>query len=342
MTTPSTKPPSTSTTSTTSAPSSPSAALATTLDERPGGRSFLRRRFRKEGPRTEGPRRRRLPFDLRKALFILPNAFTVASIFCGFYSIMMATSHGAIAGVTEGLPPGEAFDRAGIALFFAAFFDAFDGRIARLTRTQSDFGMQMDSLADVISFGVAPAVLVYNWALAPLGLPGLIVSFAFCACGTIRLARFNVLAMRGVGSSKYFMGLPIPGASSMLISVIIAQSYNLGTTVEKTGSVTVLVVILSYLMVSRIRFRTFKDFRPRMKTLPILAAVLIALVVAVLILKARLALVFAVGGYVALGLVEEVVFFKKRRHIELNEAEALAQQAAGTAAVVDEPKPAGA
>ncbi len=278
---------------------------------------LLRRRARPGGARNDGTRKegakRRLPFDLRKALFILPNAFTVASIFCGFYSIMMSTSHGG----------PETFDRAGIALFFAAFFDAFDGRIARLTRTQSDFGMQMDSLADVISFGVAPAVLVYNWALAPLGLFGLVVSFAFCACGTIRLARFNVLAMRGIGSSKYFMGLPIPGASSMLISVIVAQSHNLGTTVEKTGSVTALVIILSYLMVSRIRFRTFKDFRPRMKTLPILLAILIGLTVAVLVLKARLALVFAVGGYVSLGLVEEVVFFKKRRRIETQERQEL-------------------
>ncbi len=275
---------------------------------------FLRRR--KKEPKKKG--RRRLPFDLRKALFILPNAFTVASIFCGFYSIMLSTSN----------TGPEAFDHAGIALFFAAFFDAFDGRIARLTRTQSDFGMQMDSLADVMSFGLAPAVLVYNWALQPMGLPGLVISFAFCACGAIRLARFNVLAMRGIGSSKYFTGLPIPGASSMLISVIIAQSHNLGTEVEKTTAVAVLVVILSYLMVSRIRFRTFKDFRPRMKTLPVILALVVALVVAVLILKARLALVFAVGGYVALGLVEEVVFFKKRRQIDQDEKAAAAASAA--------------
>ena len=223
----------------------------------------------------------------------------------------------------------EAFDEAGIALFFAAFFDAFDGRIARLTRTQSDFGMQMDSLADALSFGLAPAVLVYKWALEPLGMLGIVISFAFCACGVIRLARFNVLAMRGTGSSKYFLGLPIPGASSMLVSVIVAQSHNLGTTVEKTRSVAVVVVILSYLMVSRIRFRTFKDFRPRMKTLPVLLAILVAMVVAVLLLKARLALVFAVGGYVALGLVEEVVFFKKRR---VQEEEAAAAALATAAA----------
>lgn len=269
-------------------------------------------------------RRLRTRFDLKKALFILPNAFTVASIFCGFLAIMLAT-HANLApeaaeiqgdGLFDGLLSARgaaAFDRAGICLFFAAFFDAFDGRIARLTRTQSDFGVQMDSLADVISFGVAPGIIVYNWALYPLGTAGLVASFGFCACGTIRLARFNVLAARGLGSSKYFVGLPIPGASSMLISVIMAQSWGLGTGVEQHTSVLILVVILSYLMVSRIRFRTFKDFRPRMRTLPVILAVVVALVVGVALFKARLALVFAVGGYVALGLVEEVVFFKKRR-----------------------------
>jgi CDP-diacylglycerol--serine O-phosphatidyltransferase len=299
--------------------------------------SARRRRFnffRRRRPREGSGRRLRDRFDLKKALFILPNAFTVASIFCGFLAIMLASRAWLQGDDAASLGAGffdrllavrgaEAFDRAGICLFFAAFFDAFDGRIARLTRTQSDFGVQMDSLADVISFGVAPAIVVYNWALAPLGLPGLVASFGFCACGAIRLARFNVLAARGGGgSSKYFIGLPIPGASSMLISVIMAQSWALGTGVEQHTSVLVLVVILSYLMVSRIRFRTFKDFRPRMRTAPILLALVAAIVLGVALFKARLALVFLVGGYVALGLVEEIVFFKKRRAADAEAAPA--------------------
>jgi CDP-diacylglycerol--serine O-phosphatidyltransferase len=283
---------------------------------------FWRRRQQQRASRE--PRRFPFPFELRSALFILPNAFTVSSIFCGFLAIMLAArgqlppdAHPVLDGsFIERLLAArgpEAFDRAGICLFFAAFFDGFDGRIARLTRTQSDFGVQIDSLADVISFGVAPAVLVYNWALYPLGLAGVVASFGFCACGAIRLARFNVLAARGVGSSKHFVGLPIPGASSMLIAVIMAQSWGLGTTVEQTTSVLALVVILSYLMVSRIRFRTFKDFRPRLKTLPIIVAVVVAIAMTVAIFKGRMALVFIVGTYVALGLFEEVFFFKKRR-----------------------------
>jgi CDP-diacylglycerol---serine O-phosphatidyltransferase len=262
-----------------------------------------RRLFRRRKRSNADHRPRRAPFDLRKALFILPNAFTVSSIFCGFYSIMLSTS---------GSGPG-AFYQAGIALFFASFFDAFDGRVARLTRTQSDFGMQIDSLADVISFGVAPAVLVYQWALKDLGLGGLIAAFAFCACGAIRLARFNVLAARGVGSSKYFVGLPIPGAAMMVVSIVLTQSKVIAESVEAKASVLAVTIVLSYLMVSRVRFRTFKDFRPSVRTAPILLAILVALGVAIAVLRPEMALVCAVGAYILMGLLEEVLFFKKRR-----------------------------
>lgn len=267
--------------------------------------------------RRRRPKRYRPPFDLRKALFILPNAFTLSSIFCGFYSIMKSTSGGG----------PESFYQAAIALFFAAFFDAFDGRVARLTRTQSDFGVQIDSLADVISFGVAPAILVYQWGLKDVVVPGmevspgLFVSFLYCACGAIRLARFNVLAARGQGSSRYFIGLPIPGAAMMIVSLVIAQSLWIRENVQARASVIALVVVLSYLMVSRVRFRTFKDFRPSVKTTPVLVAVLIALAVAVAVLRASVTMVLAVSAYILLGLLEEVVFFRKRRRIDEAERE---------------------
>lgn len=258
-----------------------------------------RRLFRRRGRAAVVPR-----FDLRKALFILPNAFTVSSIFCGFYAVLRATS---------GEGP-ESFRQAGLALFFACFFDVFDGRVARMTRTQSDFGVQIDSLADVISFGVAPAILVYHWALKGLHpIVGLAVAFAYCACGAIRLARFNVLAARGHGSLKYFIGLPIPGAAMMIVALVVAQSVWIHESVEAKASIAALVVVLSYLMVSRVRFRTFKDFRPSVRTTPILVAVLAALGLAVVILKASVTLVLAVGSYILLGLVEEVVFFRRRR-----------------------------
>src|SRR5437868_4145147 len=128
-------------------------------------------------------RRRRRP-DLRKLMIVLPSLFTVSSIFCGVYSIMLSS----------GEASGDNFYRAAVAIFFGNFFDAFDGRVARMTRTQSEFGVELDSLADVITFGVAPAILVYKWALYELGFLGMAIAAVYAACGAIRLARFNVLA----------------------------------------------------------------------------------------------------------------------------------------------------
>src|SRR5471030_1552745 len=134
-------------------------------------------------PPAERRKRRPRP-NLRKLMFVLPNLFTVSSIFCGIYSITLSA----------GEPTGDNFYRAAVAIFFGSFFDAFDGRVARMTRTQSDFGVELDSLADVISFGVAPAILVYKWALSSMGTAGMVICAIYAACGAIRLARFNVLA----------------------------------------------------------------------------------------------------------------------------------------------------
>jgi len=134
-------------------------------------------------------RRFSLRFDLRKALFILPNLFTVASIFCGFYAAVIASE-----AASKGRP--EDLYTACFAVLLAMVFDSVDGRVARLTRTQSDFGVQMDSLADVMSFGVVPALVAWHWGLSNYGQLGLAACFVFTACGAIRLARFNVLAAR--------------------------------------------------------------------------------------------------------------------------------------------------
>src|SRR5689334_6823759 len=131
-------------------------------------------------------RRRRRKFDLQRAMFVLPNLFTVSSIFCGFYAITLCLD----------APEPIHLYNAALAIFFGMFFDMADGRVARLTKTQSDFGVQLDSLADVVSFGVAPAVLLWRWALSSLGITGLVIGFIYVACGALRLARFNVLAAR--------------------------------------------------------------------------------------------------------------------------------------------------
>ena len=194
--------------------------------------------------------------NLRRTLFILPNLFTLSSIYCGFHAIVLS-----VPGASE-----EDFYRASLLIIFAMFFDAIDGRVARLTRTQSAFGVEIDSLADVVSFGVAPALLIYNWALHSLGNVGVVAAFAYLACGTIRLARFNVLAMNKEGTteapSKYIVGLPIPGAAGILVSLVAAFRSPEGPVVP----VLIVVLLLSFLMVSTIRFRSFKDLRMNWRT----------------------------------------------------------------------------
>jgi len=273
------------------------------LDEAEGS---SRRRFRFRRRRRHGQqRRKRLPFDLRKALFILPNAFTAASIFCGLYAVFTATAPDA---------DHVSFYQAAMAILYAGLFDMFDGRVARLTRTQSDFGVQMDSLADAISFGAAPAVLLNRWALADTGLLGIVVSFVFCVCGVIRLARFNVLSARGEQSSTYFMGLPIPMAAAMMVSLVIAQTRSFeAASVEAQGSVMALMLVVSYLMVSNVQYYTFKTFRPTKKTVPLILAAAAAAVFVTVTIRLSVTLVLAMGIYIFVGLVLEVFNFKQRR-----------------------------
>src|SRR5882724_6381923 len=249
------------------------------------------------------PRRARV--NLRKLMFVLPNLFTVSSIFCGVYSITLSA----------GEPTGDNFYRAAVAIFFGSFFDAFDGRVARLTRTQSEFGVELDSLADVITFGVAPAILVYKWALAGIGTPGIAICSIYAACGAIRLARFNVLAHAESGTQRYFVGLPIPLAAGMLVALVIALN-DLDTPVADTVGlwpIAMLVLVLAFLMVSTIRYRTFKEAGLNPRT--ILVFLLITAVGVAVAIRGRPSLVLLVyfSIYILLGLAEEVLFGRRRR-----------------------------
>ena len=278
-----------------------------------------RRRFRRGRRVRYGPRQNKLPFDLTKALFILPNAFTVASIFCGLFAILEATHPAA--------GPERLF-RAALAIFLAGFFDMFDGRVARMTRTQSEFGVQMDSLADAISFGVAPAVLVFKWCLSEIGPWGKLVAFVYAACGVIRLARFNVLAARGEGSSTFFIGLPIPASAAMLVSLVMVHSQTIAAPVEHGVQVLILVVVFSYLMVSNVRYRTFKDFRPSSRSIPVILAIVGTCAATALVWSPAAAVVVAIGGYIFYGLVEEVMLYRKRRDADRETKEAKEKLAA--------------
>ncbi len=241
-----------------------------------------------------------MQINLRKAMFVLPNLFTVSSIFLGFYALVLCAG--------EATP--QQLYQAALAIFFAQFFDAFDGRVARMTKTQSDFGVQLDSLADVVSFGAAPALLVYKWALAPLGLAGLFVAFAFCACGALRLARFNVLSQRGdKGPSRFFVGLPIPLAAGTIVALVIAHYRQFGSTTNPAARlpIALVVILLSFLMVSTVRYRTFKDLHLSRKSLAIFAFVSITGVAVGIATRASFVLVVYMAAYIALGIAESLL-----------------------------------
>lgn len=208
------------------------------------------------GPKRRAPRVRR--FDLRKTLFVLPNLVTLASVFCGMSAIRL---------VSEPRTTQEPIYRACVLLVFAMFFDLLDGRVARMTKTQSAFGLQLDSLADVISFGVAPALVVYQWSLYRAPVMGHAVAFLYVAAGAVRLARFNVISSSTTGQptkpGRHILGLPIPCAAAGLVAVVMADRAAGGvfSRAENTGFVIATTLLLSLFMVSTIRFRSFKDLR---------------------------------------------------------------------------------
>ena len=247
-----------------------------------------------------------MKINLRKSLFILPNLFTCSSIFCGFYATLICV----------GTPEKDDFYRAALLIVFAMFFDTIDGRVARLTKTQSAFGVQLDSLADVVSFGVAPAVLVYRWSLAGLGPLGVFICFAYVACGAIRLGRFNVLAMGESGApkkpSKFILGLPIPGAAGILVSLVVANHAVAGGLPGMRYLVAGVVAGLAFFMVSSIKFRSFKDLKLSWRAVTFVALAIGSSAVIAVRFHISFALVWLLGSYIVIGLVEALFNLSRR------------------------------
>lgn len=235
-------------------------------------------------------------------MFVLPNLFTVSSIFCGFYAITLCLD----------TPEPLHLYRAALAIFFGMFFDMFDGRVARLTKTQSEFGVQLDSLADVVSFGAAPAVLLYRWSLFELGFVGLFIGFVYVACGALRLARFNVLASREPGSSKHFVGLPIPLAAGTVVALVMSSYPFDNPVLGGARGVATVTFMLALLMVSGVRYRTFKDLKLSKKSVTIIFVLLLVLAALSAQVKPTFALTTLFLGYITLGLAEELIFFRSR------------------------------
>lgn len=220
---------------------------------------------------------------LSRGLFVLPTLFTVGNLFCGYLSIWSS-----IRGT---------FDLSAYLIIAAGVLDALDGRIARMTHSTSAFGEQYDSMADLVSFGVAPAVLAYSWGLADFHRLGWMVSFLFVVCGSMRLARFNIQAH--VVDKRYFVGLPIPAAAGTVAVVVLATPERLVSRLWM-GGLLGLTIILSYLMISTIRYRSFKDLdlRRRRPTWILPAIALFFAIVAYRppVALAVLALVFVASG----------------------------------------------
>ena len=182
----------------------------------------------------------------RKGIYILPNLFTTAGLFAGFFAIVQATVGN--------------FDYAAVAIFVAMAMDTLDGRVARITSTASDFGKEYDSLADVIAFGVAPALVIYEWGLNAVGRPGWLIAFVFVVAAALRLARFNV---QPTGDSRYFQGLPCPMAAAVVAAGIwVADTQAIqGGWATAVGMVATLMLALA--MVSTLPYRSFKDLDVR-------------------------------------------------------------------------------
>jgi CDP-diacylglycerol---serine O-phosphatidyltransferase len=235
------------------------------------------------------------PRPRRKGIYILPNLFTLAALFGGFYAIVMAMN-------------GQ-FEQSAIGIFCAMVLDSLDGRVARMTNTQSAFGEQMDSLSDMVSFGAAPALIMYEWALKDLGKWGWIAAFVYCSCAALRLARFNTNI--GVVDKRFFQGLPSPAAAALvmgLVWVVVDMGESAKTLPWMVWLAFAFTLYSGLTMVTNIPFYSFKDVNFR-KTVPFIVIVAIALGFAVITIHPPIVLF---GVFVVYGLSGYGVYVWKR------------------------------
>ncbi|UQZ88527.1 CDP-diacylglycerol--serine O-phosphatidyltransferase [Deltaproteobacteria bacterium Smac51] len=242
----------------------------------------------------------------RRAIYILPNIFTTLSLFFGFYSILAS-----VAG---------RFDQAALFILFSALCDGLDGTVARMTNTTSQFGVEYDSLCDLVAFGVAPAALAYFWALTPDHLASLApyhnklgsaAAFIYLACGALRLARFNVFS--GVRDAGYFQGLPIPGGA-VIMSAAVLWHYRSGLPVMPNGqAVLALTIVLAFLMVSSLDYFSHKNKILAQNQRPFETLVFVVLLIGVIIVKLKSALLPLGFLYLASGPIVTIVRSYRRR-----------------------------
>jgi CDP-diacylglycerol--serine O-phosphatidyltransferase len=223
----------------------------------------------------------------RRGIYLLPNLFTTAALFAGFYAIVQAMNL--------------RFDQAAVAIFVAMVLDGLDGRVARLTRTQSAFGAEYDSLSDMVSFGAAPALIVYEWALKGMGKLGWIAAFVYVAGAALRLARFNV--MLDVADKRWFTGIPSPAAAALVAGLVwIIDDYNIDPAGLRWWAWAV-TLFAGLTMVSNIKYYSFKTINLK-RSVPFLAIFVFVLVIALLSYQPAIVLFagfvgYALSGYIA-------------------------------------------
>ncbi|MGO9014016.1 MAG: CDP-diacylglycerol--serine O-phosphatidyltransferase [Dissulfurispiraceae bacterium] len=236
----------------------------------------------------------------KRGVYLLPNTLTLCGMFSGFFAIMSAINGNYL--------------YAAWAIVIANIFDGLDGWIARLTNTSTRFGIELDSLSDLVAFGVAPSITMYKWALVPFGRFGWAAAFLFIACGALRLARFNV--QTGAPGSKAFKGMPIPGAATILSSIVIVYHEFWEGPPPKNVFFPVITIILSLLMVSTLRYHGLKeiDFRERK---PFRFLVIFVLILFVLFIHPPTAIFIFAMSYLVWGIIENAYILIRRRRMKL-------------------------
>ncbi len=249
-------------------------------------------------------KRERREDSVARGIYILPNLITSGSLFAGFYSIA-ATYNGQ-------------FEKAAMAIIAGVVLDGLDGRVARMTRTTTRFGVEYDSLADLVSFGVAPAFLVYGWALSQFGRWGWLAAFLYLICGALRLARFNVQI--NTVEKGQFNGLPIPAAATFVASIILLFYYLGGSGGFKHLALLLAIYVLAFLMVSTVKYNSFKDleaFRRR----PFNTLVVFIFLALLLAAEPQVMIFLFTSAYVVSGPIGELVDAIRHRRGKLPESE---------------------
>ncbi len=237
------------------------------------------------------------PGKRRRGIYLLPNLFTTAGLFAGFYAIVAAI--------------GDRYEAAAIAIFIAMVMDGLDGRVARMTNTQSDFGKEYDSLVDMVAFGLAPALVVYEWALQPLGKLGWLAAFIYAAATALRLARFNT---QSSSDKRYFQGLASPAAAALVAGMIWAAEVGGASGADFSYVALLVTVIAGVLMVSNVLYRSFKDIDFKGKV-PFFTVVIIMLVFVLISMNPAYVLLIVFLAYAASGPISSLrhLINKKRQ-----------------------------